>query len=205
MPIGETQVAVASPARGDGAGERWIELGGGDAGYMVILQCNDATALETESERAQQQGAKVVWQGEHKGARTVHFHPRSLGAILSFDAMPAWDEWVWAGPDWRAHVRTETATAISGAELESPDPGRLAAHWGEVLGIAPVRAEDQRPQIELPRGGRLVFVPSEGGEGLSGVELSLSDPARFAERARAHGVLGADGAATIAGTRFIPA
>ena len=90
MPIGETQLEVVSPVRDDATARRWIEKRGGDAGYMVILQCDDHAALEAEAARAQQAGAKVVWQGEHEGARTVHLHPRELGAILSFDAIPAW-------------------------------------------------------------------------------------------------------------------
>jgi catechol 2,3-dioxygenase-like lactoylglutathione lyase family enzyme len=202
MPVGETHLEVVSPVRDDATAKRWIEKRGGDSGYMVILQCDDHDALDRESARAQETGAKVVWQGEHHGARTVHFHPRELGAILSFDAMPTWDDWIWGGPDWRDHVRTATTTAITGVELESPDPGHLAARWGEVLGIAPQPAADGQPAILLPRGGRLDFVPSEGGEGVSGVALSLADATRFAQRARARGVLGADGAATIAGTRF---
>ncbi|MDJ0850809.1 MAG: VOC family protein [Myxococcota bacterium] len=201
MPVGETHLEVVSPVRDDATAKRWIVKRGGDAGYMVILQCDDHAALAAEADRAQEAGAKVVWQGEHEGARTVHLHPRELGAILSFDAMPAWDEWVWAGPDWRSHVRTDTTTAITGIELESPDPDRLAARWGEIVGVAP-RSEGGQPCIRLPRGGRLVFVPGSGGEGVVGVELSLAEPDRFAARARERGVLGADGAATIAGTRF---
>ena len=204
MPVGETFLEVVSPVRDDATAKRWIAKRGGDAGYMVILQCEDHAALEGEAARAQRAGAKVVWQGEHEGARTVHFHPRELGAILSFDAMPAWDEWVWAGPDWRSHVRSHTATAITGVELESPDPDRLAARWGEFVGVAPSTA-DGLPRIALPRGGRLGFVPGGGGEGVVGVELALADPERFEARARERGVLGADGAATIAGTRFLQA
>jgi catechol 2,3-dioxygenase-like lactoylglutathione lyase family enzyme len=205
MPVGEMHLEVVSPVRDDATAKRWIEKRGGDSGYMVILQCDDQAALDRKAARAQESGAKVVWQGEHHGARTVHFHPRDLGAILSFDALPGWDDWIWGGPDWRAHIRTETTTAITGVELESPDPGRLAARWGEVLGIPPQGGEDGQPTIALPRGGRLDFVPSEGGEGVSGIALALTDAARFEERARARGVLGADGAATIAGTRFFAA
>jgi len=202
MPVGESHLEVVSPVRDDATAKRWIEKRGGDAGYMVILQCEDQPALDAEAARAQQSGAVVVWQGEHQGAHTVHFHPRSLGAILSFDAMPAWNDWIWAGPEWRHHVRTGTVTGISGAVLESPEPDRLAAHWSEVLGVGLERDLAGDPVIPLPRGGRILFVPSDGGEGLAGVELALSDPLRFEERARARGVLGADGAATIAGTRF---
>ena len=228
MPVGETFLEVVSPVRDDAPASRWIARRGGDAGYMVILQCDDLAAQDREVARAEGAGALKVWEGEHEGGRTAHFHPRvqggrlgsrptrsepqaseerapaGLGAILSFDAMPAWDEWVWAGPTWRDHVRTATTTAITGAELASGDPEKLAARWGEIVGVAPVFDAEGRPALALPRGGRLVFVPGDAGDALVGVELALADPQGFAARARERGVLGADGAATIAGVRFIP-
>ena len=70
--------------------------------------------------------------------------------------------------------------------------------------MAPQATGGEPPVIELPRGGRLVFVPGESGEGLVGVEVAVADRAGFEERARARGALGADGAATLVGTRFIP-
>lgn len=204
MPVGETFLEVVSPVRDDATAKRWIARRGGDAGYMVILQCDDLAAQGAEVARAEEAGARKVWEGEHEGARTAHFHPRELGAILSFDAMPDWDAWVWAGPAWRGHVRTDTTTAITGALLASGDPQTLAARWGAVVGIAPSRDAEGRPAIALPRGGRLVFVPGEGGDALVGVELALADREGFAARASERGLLGADGAATIAGVRFVP-
>lgn len=203
MPVGETHLEVVTPVRDDATAKRWIDKRGGDSGYMVILQCDDRDELAADLERAKSAGARVVWEGELEGARGVHLHPRELGAILSLDAMPTWDAWIWAGPVWRNHVRTDTVTAITGAEIETPDPGKLAARWGDVLGVAP-ETSSREAVIDLPRGGRIVFVPSEGGEGLVGVEIAVADRAGFEARARARGALGADGAATLVGTRFIP-
>lgn len=204
LPIGQTFLEVVSPVREDASARRWIEKRGGDSGYMVIVQCDDFATLDAEVGRAKGAGGQIVWEGDHEGARTVHFHPRTLGAILSLDAMPTWDEWHWAGPGWETHVETSVASAITGAELSSPDPERLAAHWSDVVGIAPVAAADGRVEIAFPRGGRLVFVEGDGGEGMVGVLLRVENRERFAERAEARNILGADGAATIAGTRFIP-
>jgi len=202
--IGETFLEVVSPVRDDATAKRWIAKRGGDAGYMVIVQCDDLATLARETERAKRWGAVVVWEGEHAGARTAHFHPRVLGAIASLDAMPAWGDWVWAGRSWRERSHTRTTKAITGAELASPDPEKLAAHWTALLGIKARRAQDGLA-IALPRGGRIAFVPGAGGDALVGVEIALVDRARFETRARERGVLGADGAATIAGVRFIPA
>jgi catechol 2,3-dioxygenase-like lactoylglutathione lyase family enzyme len=203
MPVGETFLEVVSPVRDDATAKRWIAKRGGDAGYMVIVQCDDLTALASEVERAKRAGAVVVWEGEHAGGRTAHFHPRSLGAIVSLDGMPSWPDWVWAGPEWRQHVRTGTTTAITGAELASPDPVALAARWSELLGIQARRAHDAL-DIALPRGGRIAFVAGGESDALVGVEIALVDRTRFEARARERGVLGADGAASIAGVRFVP-
>ena len=201
--IGETFLEVVSPVRDDATAKRWIAKRGGDAGYMVIVQCDDLATLAREVARARHWGAVVVWQGEHAGARTAHFHPRELGAIASLDAMPSWGEWVWAGPDWRERSHVRTTRAVTGAELASADPERLAARWTALLGVKARRA-DGALAIALPRGGRIAFVAGRD-DALVGVEVALADPARFAERARARNALGADGAATIAGVRFIPA
>src|SRR5262245_1606281 len=188
MPIGETFLEVVSPVRDDATAKRWIAKRGGDAGYMVIVQCDDLGALAREVERAKRAGAVVVWEGEHAGARTAHFHPRNLGAIASLDGMPAWADWVWAGPGWPERTRSHTATAITGAELAGPDPETLAGHWSDLLGIAPRRTEDGFA-IALPRGGRISFGAGSGGDALVGVEIALADRARFASRAKARGVL----------------
>ena len=204
MPMGDTFLEVVSPVRDDASALRWIEKRGGDSGYMVILQCADFAAFEAEVARAKRADVPAVWEGDFEGARAVHFHPRKLGAILSLDAMPTWDEWRWAGPNWEGHVRTERTGSIVGAELESPDPARLAGEWARAVGIDPASDEDGRPVISLPEGGRLVFVKGTG-EGLAGLEVQVPDRDGFEKAARDHGVLGADGAATISGTRFIPA
>ena len=52
MPIGETFLEVVSPVREDASARRWIERRGGDAGYMVILQCDDFATLDSEVGRA---------------------------------------------------------------------------------------------------------------------------------------------------------
>ena len=199
--IGETFLEVVSPVRDDATAKRWIAKRGGDAGYMVIAQCDDLATLAREIERARRWGAVVVWQGEHAGARTAHFHPRALGAIASLDAMPSWGDWVWAGPNWRERSFIQTTRGITGAEFASPDPERLASSWTALLGIKARRAGDALA-IALPRGGRISFVSGTGGDALVGVEIALADRAHFEARSRARGVLAADGAATIAGVRF---
>jgi catechol 2,3-dioxygenase-like lactoylglutathione lyase family enzyme len=201
MPIGETFLEVVAPVRPNATAARWIERRGGDSGYMVIFQVAD---LAPHRERLAKLGVRIVWEGKQKGAATLHLHPRDVGgAIVSFDTMDVPGAWEWAGPNWRQHVRTEVTRAIVGAELESPDPEKLAARWSEVLGTATTRDAAGQPRIAV-EGGTLRFIrgPSDG---VIGVLVDVADRARFSAAARKRGVLEPDGAARIGGTRFIPA
>jgi catechol 2,3-dioxygenase-like lactoylglutathione lyase family enzyme len=198
MPIGETFLEVVSPVRPNTTAGRWIERRGGDSGYMVIFQVDD---LAPHKRRLEALGVRIVWEGKQKGAATLHLHPRDVGgAIVSFDTMEEPGAWEWAGPKWRQHVRTDVTRAIVGAELESPEPEKLAARWSEVLGI-PARPDGAgRPTIAV-EGGALRFVRG-ASDGVSGVALDLADPARFRAAASKRGVLQPDGSARIAGVRF---
>ncbi len=200
MPIGETFLEVVSPVQPSATAARWIERRGGDSGYMVIFQVDDFAPHRARLERL---GVRIVWEGKQKGAATLHLHPRDVGgAIVSLDTMDEAGAWEWAGPKWRQHVRTDVTRAIVGAELESPEPEKLAARWGEVLGLAVARGPGGGPEIAVG-GGVLRFVHGSS-DGVSGVLLDLADPARFRAAAERRGVLTADGAARIAGTRFAP-
>jgi hypothetical protein len=178
---------------------RWIERRGGDSGYMVIFQVDD---FAPHRARLDELGVRIVWEGKQKGAATLHLHPRDVGgAIVSFDTMDEAGAWEWAGPKWRQHVRTDVTRAIVGAELESPEPERLAARWSEVLGVAATRDAAGRPQLAV-EGGVLRFVPG-ASDGVAGVLLDLADPARFRAAAEKRGVWdAASGAARIGGVRF---
>jgi hypothetical protein len=198
LPIGETFLEVVSPVRPNATAARWIERRGGDSGYMVIFQVED---FAPHRSRLEQLGVRIVWEGKQKGAATLHLHPRDVGgAIVSLDTMDEPGAWEWAGPTWWQHVRTGVTRAIVGAELESPEPERLAARWSEVLGIAAARDAGGRPTIAV-QGGVLRFVRG-ASDGVSGVLLDLADPARFRAAAQKRGVLEADGAARIGGVRF---
>jgi catechol 2,3-dioxygenase-like lactoylglutathione lyase family enzyme len=200
MPIGETFLEVVSPVRPGTTAGRWIERRGGDSGYMVIFQVDD---LPPARARLAETGVRIVWEGKQEGAATLHLHPRDVGgAIVSLDTMEEPGAWEWAGPNWRQHVRSDVTRAIVGAELESPEPERLAARWSEVLARPLARDAAGRPTLAV-EGGVLRFVPG-ASDGVAGVLLDCDDPQRFRAAAERRGVLEPGGAARIAGTRFVP-
>ena len=122
--------ADAFPVRIDLAPEQRRD---GDGGYMLVLQTRD---LGRERERVEKLGVRVVWEIDLGRAKVIHLHPRDIGgSLVSFDQMSEWNEWEWAGPDWRSKVRRDSTTGIVAAELQSEDPEQCATRWSEVLGI----------------------------------------------------------------------
>lgn len=203
--VGDTFLEVVSPDREGTTAGRWIERRGGDAGYMVILQARD---LAAERARIEATGARIAWEIETDEASTLHVHPRDVGgAIVSFDVMDRFENWHWAGPDWRDRVRGDVCGSITGAHIEDGDPDARCRRWADVIGVEPGRDDAGRPVIVLPEGGTLRFVAAEGdgGPALVGIELELRDVGHFEERAEKRGVRGADGVVRVGGLALLPA
>jgi hypothetical protein len=201
MPIGSCFLEVVSPTRADTTAGRLLDRRGGDGGYMVIVQTDD---LERDRRRMAELGVRIVWQIELPDARTIHLHPRDVGAaIVSLDQMPEPESWRWAGPRWREHVKTDVTKALVGAELQSPDPGALAARWGKVFGRQPTPGRDGAHALALDPGS-LRFVPERDGRGagVSGIDLRVADPAEVLARARRRGARIDGDAVLLCGTRI---
>jgi catechol 2,3-dioxygenase-like lactoylglutathione lyase family enzyme len=196
IPVGNTFLEVVSPAQEGTTAGRYLERRGGDGGYMLIFQTRD---LGRERERIEKLGVRVVWEIDTGRAKVIHLHPRDIGSsLVSFDQMSAWDEWEWAGPDWRSKVRRDSTTAIVAAEVQSGDPDRCAARWSEVLGI-PLRGSE----IPLDEGTvRFVEVTDGRGEGLGGVDLAATDAAEVLKRARDRGLPIDGNCITLGGVRI---
>jgi hypothetical protein len=97
--------------------------------------------------------------------------------------------WWPAGSRWQAAVRTERVQAITAAEIQSADPGALAARWGALLDVAPVPDAGGRPTLALA-GATLRFVPDADGrgEGLGGIDVSTQDGAAVLAAAAGAGI-----------------
>jgi hypothetical protein len=139
--IGGNFLEIVAPTEEGTAAGRFLERRGGNGGYMVILQCGDATA---ERERISALKVRDVWRHDGPEAFATHFHPADVGgAILSIDSMASsadlHDEmtsWKWAGPNWQDHVQTTRTSAMVGLEFQTTDPAELAQTWSEVVGSA---------------------------------------------------------------------
>ncbi len=198
-PVGETFLEVVSPQQPGTTAGRLLEKRGGDGGYMVILQTRDIAEARA---RIAAQGVRVVDQADRDGVAMTHLHPRDVGgAILSIDAMEPWDSWEWGGPKWRDQVRTQTATAIVGAELQGVDPEAMAKRWAAVLGHPAVET-DSGWRIALDGGElRFVAVDDDRGEGLGAFDVAVHDPDAVRAKAQALGGLDDGGEVVLCGTR----
>jgi hypothetical protein len=168
MRLGDQFVEVVSPTQPDTAASRHIARHG-DSAYMLILQTDD---LDRDRERLSQLGVRLVWESDYPDIRSVHLHPKDVGAaIVSLDEAHPEASWRWAGPDWQAQA--EAGEGVTGTIVEctigAKDPDALAKRWSQVLGLP----ASHEARIELS-GSTLVFVKADS-DLILGYRLALAD------------------------------
>ena len=174
MPVGNQFVEVVSPIQEGTAGGRYLDRRGGDGGYMVILQTDQHA---DRRKRVADVGIRTVMDHQGKHYTVMQLHPADTGGtFLEIDEQVGGEDmaagpWEPAGPDWQKARRTDVVTGISAAEIQSPEPTRLAARWSDILEL-PVTDSDGRAEIVLDN-ARLRFVEATDGrgEGLGGIDL----------------------------------
>jgi Glyoxalase-like domain len=185
LPIGDTFLEVVCPTAPTAAAARYLEREGGEGGYMLMVQSDNADA---DRRRAAEHGVRVVWSADLPDIRGTHLHPRDLGgAILSLDQATPPQSWRWAGEGWPQRSRTDVTSAITAAEIESPDPVALAQRWAAIFGRT-ARVDGGAAHIELDRGA-IRFVPSAtGAERLSAFDVQGTRPQQVLETAARRGL-----------------
>jgi hypothetical protein len=176
FPIGDKILEVVSPMRDDTSAGRQLTKRSGEGGYMVILQVEDLAAIES---RIHNHGVRIVFTATRPGITGLHLHPKDIGAaILSVDHDDRWDDWGWAGPDWREHVATAVVTDLVGVAMQSTNPAITAGRWAAVLGREVTDSGDQH-HIQLDE-GVLRFVPptDDRGDGVCVIDVRAADGCR---------------------------
>jgi Glyoxalase-like domain len=204
LPIGNSFAEVVAPTQDKTAAGRYLDRRKGDGGYMVIL---DTDELDRWQRHVDAIGVRVAARLASDRYRGLQLHPRDTGGTLleinwsdgGADVNAAYHP---AGPSWQAYVRTTVVKAILGAELQSDHPEKLAAKWSEILG-RPVRPIDGEFRIDV-NNASLRFVPAadDRGEGLSGIDLLVAEPARVRDLAMGRGLAVTEGSVLIGGVRF---
>jgi hypothetical protein len=185
LRVGGDFLEIVEPVRPDASAARYLDRRGGDSGYMVILQAEDAHA---HRERTEALGARIVDVLDHREHKAIHFHPREFdGVLVSIDAAPGHPDWrdpasFWhpAGPDWPTHD-PGPAHGIADVAIASPDPDATAARWARMLD-----AEVSDRQIKLLRSATIRFI--QGTPGIAALSIAVEDPAAVLRRATDAGI-----------------
>jgi hypothetical protein len=206
MPVGTQFIELCSPIRENTAGGRYLERRGGDGGYMVICQADDHAPRK---QRVQELGIRVVAERDAETSCLMQLHPQDTGGSFleidwhegADDEFPGWSHAI-RGP-WPDFIRTGRVKSIVAAEIQSADPGKLAARWSEIIQDPVSKDAAGNPTIRIDN-ATLRFVPNADGrpEGLGGIDLAATDAQAARDTARERGLLRDDGSILIGGMRL---
>lgn len=204
LPIGNQFLEIVVPIKEGTAGGRYLDRRGGDGGYMVITQCADMAERDA---RIAELDVPIAYKMDYGDFKGIQLHPKYTGgAFFEID----WNEggedpdgpWHPAGPDWQHSRRTEVVSAITAAELQSPDPIPLAERWSTIAGLD-LKDGAFGPEMHFTNAAvRFVEAKDGRGEGLGGLDIKAVDAARAIGRAKELGCPVDGDTITICGTRF---
>jgi Glyoxalase-like domain len=208
MPVGGEFLEVLEPFRDDASGARYLARRGGDAGYMVILQDDDALAHRA---RLGAQSVRVIATSRGGRYTYTHFHPADCaGVLLSIDSVEGdanWREsksdWPPAGPDWR-DFQSETSLGIASVTIQARDPLAAAERWSMLLDRRANRVGRALEFTLDPGLIRFVGAVDQDGTGVVGMDIRVNDPAAILDKARVLGLPVDRQAVTIGGVAIWP-
>jgi hypothetical protein len=202
LPVDTILLEVVAPFRDGTAAGRFIEKTGGRGGYMAIFCCEDPEARAKHANALGVRTANVITHAPYHG---MQLHPRDCRAAFielnhtdgSDDVLGTYPP---AGPDWQKFIRKDVTSALTGVEMQAPDPKDLAEHWGRIIGIAVSKGADGAAELKLPNSTfRFVKGPAEI---MSGLEFRVANVAAVCDAAKAKGYAVSGNAFTIGGVDF---
>lgn len=191
LPVDTILLEVVAPLKDGTTAGRFIEKTNGCGGYMAIFCCNDP---DERGRNANALGVRTANVIDHAPYHGVQLHPRDCrAAFIEFNHTEGSDDILGAyppaGPDWQKYIRKDVTQALTGVEMQSPDPQGLAAHWGGIIGVAAGGAELRLPNAVF----RFVKGPSEI---MSALEFRVVDATHVLHVARSKGL-------AVAGNEFL--
>ena len=207
-PVGTQFLEVVTPIADGTAGGRYIERRGGDTGYMVITQVDDVAHRRA---RADELGVRIAFDLKHieEGHDGIQLHPADTGgSFFEMDQMlmeggeQVGGPWYPAGKNWEPYVRTDTVSGIAAAELQSPEPDRLATRWAEIAEIDLTADGAGNPTIELDNATLRFVEETDGrGEGLGGIDVTTNNRDAVLAGAKARDCYVSDDEVAVGGLR----
>src|SRR5579872_5524494 len=130
LPVDTILLEVVAPFRDGTAAGRFLDKTGGRGGYMAIFCCEDPDERGREANALGVRTANLIVHAPYRG---VQLHPRDCrAAFIEFNHTDGSDDILGpyppAGPDWQKSIRKDVTQALTGVEMQSPDPQGLAEH-----------------------------------------------------------------------------
>jgi hypothetical protein len=187
LPVDTILLEVVAPFREGTAAGRFLDKTGGRGGYMAIFCCDDPDAY---GQRANAMGVRTANLITHAPYHGVQLHPRDCrAAFIEFNHTDGSDDVLGlyppAGPGWQKAIRKDVTLAITGVEMQSPDPAGLAEHWGKIIGVGVSRNGNGEAELKLPN-ATFHFVGGDS-EIMSGLDFRVGDIATVLDVAKARG------------------
>jgi hypothetical protein len=202
LPVDTILLEVVAPFQPGTAAGRFLDKTGGHGGYMAIFCCDDPDARGKHAEKIGVRIANVIGHAPYHG---VQLHPRDCrAAFIEFNHTDGSDDILGpyppAGPDWQKSIRKDVTQALTGVEMQSPDPAGLAGHWGRILGIAVGKSAGGAPELKLPNCA-FSFVKGDS-EIMSGLTFRVGDVAQVLNAVKARGRVASSDSFDLVGVTF---
>ena len=187
LPVDTILLEVVAPFQPGTAAGRFIDKTGGRGGYMAIFCCNDP---DERGRNANALGVRTANVIDHAPYHGVQLHPRDCrAAFIEFNHTAGSDNVLGpyppAGPEWTKSIRKDVTQALTGVEMESPEPEVLAAHWGKIIGLPVSTGNSGEPELKLPNAS-FRFVDG-ASDIMSGLTFQVADVAKVRDAAKARG------------------
>jgi hypothetical protein len=196
LPVDTILLEVVAPFKQGTAAGRFVEKTGGRGGYMAIFCCGDP---DERARGANAMGVRTANVIDHPPYHGVQLHPRDCrAAFIEFNHTDGSDDILGpyppAGPDWQKFIRKDVTQALTGVEMQGPEPVALAEHWGRIIGVAPAMLANGAAELKLPN-ATFRFVRGDV-EIMSALEFRVADVASVLHAARQKGL-------AVAGNEFL--
>ena len=122
---------------------------------MAIFCCDDPDARGRHAEAIGVRIANVIGHAPYHG---VQLHPRDCrAAFIEFNHTDGSDDILGpyppAGPDWQKSIRKDVTQALTGVEMQSPDPQGARRALGQHHRDCRRQEASGEPELKLPNAG----------------------------------------------------
>jgi hypothetical protein len=187
LPVDTILLEVVAPFQVGTAAGRFLEKTSGRGGYMAIFCCDNPDARGKHAETIGVRIANVIGHSPYHG---VQLHPRDCrAAFIEFNHTDGSDDILGpyppAGADWQKSIAKDVTLALTGVEMQSPEPQALAEHWGRILELPVSKSAGGAAELKLPNCS-FAFVKGTS-EIMSGLTFKVSNVAMVLDAAKAKG------------------